>query len=167
MRLITTMLCLLFAITTISLANEAPSGSISDSKESLMKDVECAITVEFTLRNFNLFIAQIQAVDPSGEDRSRMADPLIKMLSGFVTDAEYQKKRLVDAGLTEVEIDAMIDKVKDEMYSMYMTYYANSVMPDQAKTFINDMIAAQSSCMKLFVDKVSPRLTQKENEIDG
>lgn len=168
MRIIILILCLLFAVSSISEASETPNNDlIRQTTENLKKDIECSIVLEFSLRNFNLFIAQIQAANPDGEDRTWLAAPLAKMMVGFGKDADYHRTRLIQLGLTVDEVDGMINPIKDDMYSRYMTYYANSIQPSQAKSFIEYMFSTQTSCKDWFDSEVLQRLDQKENEIDG
>lgn len=161
-------LFLLLSFLPISVsANVVSDDKIKMHTDTMVRDLTCGITTEFAIRAVNLFVAQMNVIEPDSEDKRWVTKSMVDMLNGFKIDLAYQVEELLKAGVTKSVIDKLVEETSDKVHEQHLMIYMRSIDVEEAKSGIASVIAQQGSCAEWYAKEVLPRLRDRKGEIDG
>lgn len=135
--------------------------------DALVRDVTCGVVTEFAIRDVNLLIAQMDAINPDNQDKGSITKDMIAMLAGYKLDLAYHAEELIKLGVDKSKIDALIAQASITAHQRYILFYMKSVDLDVAKIAISNTISEQGRCSDLFVKEILPGLQSRKGQVNG
>lgn len=136
--------------------------------DALVTDVTCGVITEYAIRDVNLLVAQLDAINPdSSQDKNSVTKDMVAMLDGFKLDLAYHAEELIKMGVDKSKVDELIAKTSSNVHQLYIVFYMKSVELDVAKIAIVTTITEQGRCSEVFVKEVLPGLRSRKGQVNG